>query len=252
MSAANDVRTLLNTECGGVLCTLSSKVSGWPFGSVTPYALTPAGEPILLISELAEHTRNVRDDARASLLVQDTRALEDPQAGARATIMGYAIPVAPPFIQAARSRYLDLFPKSAEYLEVHDFSLFKLTMERVRYIGGFGEIHWIEGREVLSEDSSLDDDPIRPFAKMICTHMNEDHADSLALFARTFAGLQTDSTRMISADRQGFDMIATSKGAHKHLRLGYPYEVATRDDVRKVIVEMVRQARAKSGPPGAP
>src|SRR5262249_45262796 len=156
---------------------ISKKIAGWPFGSITPYTLTAAGEPIILISEIAEHTHNLRADARSSLLVQDSKALADPQAGARATLMGYAIPVSGPFLEDGRRRYLRFFPNSASYFEVHDFSLFKLVVTHVRFIGGFGEIYWLDGRQITTPGADSVNDPLAPDAEMICEHMNEDHPD---------------------------------------------------------------------------
>src|ERR1700736_5957615 len=84
---AQSIRALLEAEGSGVLATLSARREGWPFASVAPYALTEAGEPLLLLSRLAEHTRNLGTDPRASLLVQDHASVADPQAGARITIL---------------------------------------------------------------------------------------------------------------------------------------------------------------------
>jgi len=71
---AEEVWRLIRAERNGVLCTLSKKMAGWPFGSITPYALTDSADPLIMISDIAEHTRNLKADARASLLVQDSRA----------------------------------------------------------------------------------------------------------------------------------------------------------------------------------
>lgn len=138
------VLALLERERHGVLCTLSRKMEGWPFGSVAPYALSAANEPILLISSLAEHTRNVMADARASLFVQDSGALENPQAGPRATLLGRAEPVAEDGMENARERFLARFPESASLFQMGDFRLFILRPEHVRYIGGFGEMYWLD------------------------------------------------------------------------------------------------------------
>ena len=112
-----EVRALIEGERNAMLCTLSKKIDGWPFGSITPYAVAATGEPIILISEIAEHTRNLRADARASLLVQDSQSLADPQSGARVTLMGYAIPVAPAYLEDARRRYLDRKPPRCYWLK---------------------------------------------------------------------------------------------------------------------------------------
>src|SRR5262249_30984134 len=139
------MREMLSRERNGVLSTLSVKEAGWPFGSITPYAKFEGGEPIILISEIAEHTRNVRNDARVSLLVQESAAFGRPQAGARATILGYGIPVPPPFIDHAGALYTGRFPDSTDYLSAHDFSLYIIKPTQIRYIGGFGDIHWFPG-----------------------------------------------------------------------------------------------------------
>src|SRR5215213_1348093 len=132
---AEEVWRLIRAERNGALCTLSKKMEGWPFGSITPYALTGSGDPLILISDIAEHTRNLKSDARASLLVQDSGALEDPQAGARATLIGYAMPVPEPLLEDASRRYLGLFPASNGYFAAHDFSLYQIKISDVRFIG---------------------------------------------------------------------------------------------------------------------
>lgn len=236
-----EVRSLLQSERNGVLCTLSKKMNGWPFGSITPYAMGETGEPIILISDIAEHTRNLRADARASLLVQDSRAIEDPQAGARVTLMGYSIPVSEPFVSDARERYLALFPNSASYFQAHDFLLFRLVITGVRFIGGFGEIYWLSGSEITGPGSAID--PLADHVKMICDHMNEDHADALVLYAAAFGGTKADSAQMIHVDSRGFDLAAICDANHKHLRIDFSSPATTTDEVRAAMVEMVRRAR---------
>ena len=238
----DEVRALYARERNGMLCTLSKKLAGWPFGSITPYAVSSTGEPLILISEIAEHTRNLREDARASLLVQDSQAADDPQAGARVTLMGYALPVPAPYHDDARRRYLELFPGSASYFQIHDFTLFQIKVSRVRFIGGFGEIHWLDGAEVTAE-AGAKLDPIAPHVGMISKHMNEDHADALRLYAAAFARTEADAAEMIHVDSEGFDMVAITEGRHRHIRLPFSNRVATTDEVRREMVEMVRRAR---------
>lgn len=238
-----DVRALVEAERNGLLCTLSKKIDGWPFGSITPYALTGAGHPLILISELAEHTKNLRTDARASLLVQDASAIADPQAGARVTLMGYAAPVARPQLDDARRRYVASFPNSAGYFQVHDFSLFQLQVRRVRYIGGFGQIYWLDGRDVIDASLDTSGDPLAPHGDSICAHMNEDHADALKLYLVAFAGTEAESAEMIHVDSLGFDLIAFIESRHKHFRLDFPEPARTTEEARRVMVDMVKRAR---------
>lgn len=238
-----EVRALIARERDGMLATLSRKVEGWPFGSVTPYALAASGDPIILISELAEHTRNLRADARASLLVSDSTG-DDSQAAARATLLGYGIPVPAPFQADARSRYLDRFPNSESYFGVHDFSLFQIKMTSVRFIGGFGEIYWVDGAEVVGGESPVDLDPLASSVKMICDHMNEDHAEAVRLYASKLAGVEADRAVMIHVDSLGFDLVAVRGEGHRHIRLDFEAPVRTTEEVRHAMVEMVRRARS--------
>src|SRR5215467_1158805 len=243
--AVLEARELISSERDGMLCTLSKRIEGWPFGSIAPYALMDSGEPVLLISEIAEHTRNLRADARASLLVRDTRALADPQAGARATLIGYAMPVPAPYFERARIRYLELFPNSAGFFEAHDFSFFQIEVTHVRFIGGFGEIYWLPGEVVTDPAAASALDPLAWQARRICNHMNQDHTDALVLFARQ-AGVQAETARMIHVDRSGFDVVAIGGGTHKHFRVEFPAPVATGEETRAAMIELVRRARQQS------
>jgi putative heme iron utilization protein len=136
------VRHLLRQEKYGVLSTLSVKHAGWPFGSATPYALTASDEPLIFISSLAEHTRNMLHDPRVSLFIQDTSTNANPQASARATLLGVVEPVAETEREDAAQRYLQRFPEAAQNFQLGDFRLLKIAVQHVRYIGGFGEMFW--------------------------------------------------------------------------------------------------------------
>ena len=151
MKEKQNWRGLLEQERHGVLATLSVRRAGWPFASAVPYAIAESGEPLFLLSELAEHTRNLRGDPRASLLVQDSHAAADPQAGARVTLLGTA---EPDDSQATRQTYVARHPRAREYLELGDFKVWRLNVAEARYVGGFGEMGWLDGprlRAALSE-----------------------------------------------------------------------------------------------------
>jgi heme iron utilization protein len=237
-----EAKVFVKLEHDGMLCTLSQKMDGWPFGSIAPYALTAAGEPLILISEIAEHTRNLRADARASFLVQASNT-KDQQASARATLMGYAMPVSPPFLEDAQQRYLEVVPNAVSYYATHDFSLFTIKVEQVRFIGGFGNIHWIDGDEMIDRAAYEKFDALAPHVEGICSHMNEDHQEAMIAYAKAFASTEADTAKMIHVDRAGFDMVAIKNNNHKHIRLDFSQTVTTPDEVRKAMVEMVRRAR---------
>ena len=118
---------------------------GFPYGSVTPYALSAQGAPLLLLSRLAAHTKNLLADPRASLFVGDRSAAEDPQAGARVSLLGRVVPLPAADEGDARARYLTAWPRAADYLALGDFSFWRLEIEEARLIAGFGEIRWLDG-----------------------------------------------------------------------------------------------------------
>jgi putative heme iron utilization protein len=143
------LRHLLEKERHGVLATLSARREGWPFASIAPYALSADGEPLLLFSDLAEHTRNVRGDPRASLLVQDSSSLDDPQAGSRVTLLGRIEPVHDATLSQAQDAYLTRHPRAADHVAMADFHFYTLRVNEARFISGFGDMGWISSPDRL-------------------------------------------------------------------------------------------------------
>lgn len=136
-------RGLLASESVGVLSTISVHRAGYPYGSVTPYALAADGAPLLLLSGLAAHTRNLVAEPRAGLFVGDRAAVADPQAGARLSLLGRVERVAAPDAEEGRRRYTERWPQAAAYFELGDFALWRFAIEEARLIAGFGEIRWL-------------------------------------------------------------------------------------------------------------
>jgi hypothetical protein len=147
-AAVQKARALLTAESVGVLSTISVHRAGFPYGSVTPYALSARGAPLLLLSRLAAHTKNLLADPRASLFVGDRSAAEDPQAGARISLLGRLTPLPADEQTDARARYLAAWPRAADYLALGDFSFWRLEVEEARLIAGFGEIRWLDGKNL--------------------------------------------------------------------------------------------------------
>jgi len=143
-----DARELLKSASWGVLSTHSVEYEGYPFGSVVPYALTDENEPIILISTMAQHTKNIISDNKISLIItggEDTNV----QANARLTYLGKAQQVPEDKLQAISNKYLIKFPASEKYFKAHspgtriDFKFYKVKLTAARYIGGFGRIFWL-------------------------------------------------------------------------------------------------------------
>ena len=138
---AHEARRMLRGHRYGTLCTLSKKFDGYPFGSITPYLVDHDGSLLIFISTLAEHTKNIRHDPRVSLITHDQH---DPriQTQGRVTVTGNALPESNR--EKAGLRYLRYFPEAQPYFSMHDFSFYRIRPIAIRYIGGFGKIHWID------------------------------------------------------------------------------------------------------------
>jgi len=144
---ADAVRRLLFEGRFGVLSTISTKPEGFPFGSLVPFAQGGRGEPLLLLSALAQHTRNLRADPRACLLVA-APGVEDPQQAPRAALIGRAVEVGGTEAEDGRARYLQRHAKAGAFFAL-DFGLWRLDVSEVRFVGGFAQAAWISGSEIL-------------------------------------------------------------------------------------------------------
>lgn len=203
-----------------------------------PYALDAEGRPIFLISNMAMHTQNLKGDPRASLFVSQATADGDPLGSARATLVGEAEPVPKEEVVDAREQYLSRHENSRSWVDFTDFSFFRLQPLDVYYVGGFGVMGW-----VTAEDYKLaSPDPLAPAAPGILAHMNGDHVPAMILLARTHAGLEAIEAAMTSVDRLGFYLWVKTADGVKGARINYPREVRSAQDIRKVLVEMVREA----------
>jgi len=232
------VRQLLRAERQAVLSTVSARRQGWPFASLAPYALSSEGEPILLLSTLAQHTKNIALDPRSCLFVQDGAGAADPQAGARASLMGHVRRAEPGEVPDVRARYLSRHPQAEKYFGQHDFDLYLHTIDEVRFIGGFGVIGWVPGRDVLVDPT---EDPLAPHAAGVLEHVNGDHADALSSLCRT-RGRAGEGARMIGLDAYGFDVEGPEAG---RLRFEFALPAETPADVRDRFVALVRSARQR-------
>lgn len=207
---------------------------GWPYASLVLTACDPGAAPILLISDLADHTRNIAADPRISLLYDGTAGLAEPLAGARATVLGRAERSDDP---ALRARYLARHPGAAIYADFADFGIYRVTVERAHLVAGFGRIDWVEAGEVLYDGPAGPD--LAEAEAGICAHMNEDHADALDLYANRLLGLDGGGWRMTGIDAEGLDL--RRQGAVGRLDFEVPLNAAR--DARELLVRLVQAAR---------
>jgi heme oxygenase (biliverdin-IX-beta and delta-forming) len=149
---ARAARQLLRAHRYGALSTLSKKFDGYPFGSITPYLVDHDGSLLILISALAEHTKNIRHDPRVSLI---THNQEDShiQTQGRITLVGSA--ALEPRRELAGKRYLRYFPEAQTYYDMPDFQFYRIVPQALRYIGGFGDIHWVKAERYQPPANTL-------------------------------------------------------------------------------------------------
>ena len=236
-SHAERARTLAARLTTGTLATLSTDPEGYPHGSFVTMAFD-AGDPVFLVSTMAEHTRNLQRDERASLLVAE-REQEDPLANGRVTLLGPCSRVAEDR-GAEREAFLATHPNAAYYVDFGDFAFWKLRVMSVRYIGGYGRMSWVEA----ADWHAAEPDPLASAAAGIIAHMNDDHADTLPLYCNTYSrasGIAEAS--MTGVDRYGFEMSAITPDGPRPVRVGFPVQVSTPREVRTALVEMLKAAR---------
>ena len=234
-------RTLVARGRTGMLATLSRRRPGHPFASVMPYALDASGRPLMLISALAMHTRNLEDDPRASLLVVEASGAEDPLAVGRVTLMGEVRRVPPGEVPLVRAAYLARHANASSWVDFEDFAFWRLEVLDVYWVGGFGAMDWL----AVCDYAAARPDPLGDAAADILAHMNQDHADALLAFARTFGREEPEEARMVSVDRLGFQLRLRSGTRRSSCRIPFPREVTSAAACREVLIEMLRECRRR-------
>lgn len=205
---------------------------GTPYASLVLYATLPDATPVLLLSALAEHTKNLKADPRASLLVDGTAGLADPLTGARVTLVGRLEEV-----NDAQARYLARHSSAEAYVGFGDFRFYALRMARAHLVAGFGRIHWIDASAILATPPPA----LVESEAGIIDHMNGDHSDALDLYAIRLLGRSGTGWRMTGIDAEGCDL--RREGETARLDFGAPIEDA--EAARRELVRLVKQARSK-------
>ncbi|MFK7897315.1 MAG: HugZ family protein [Myxococcota bacterium] len=247
-------RALLRSRSAGVLATASVAVPGYPLGSLVPYVLLPEGGCVIYISRIAQHTKNFEADPRASLTVIEadlSGSGGDPQATGRVSVLGDARVLSGDERDAAKARYATFFPESVGHSGVHDFEYWQIDPQRVRYIGGFGAIHWVERDAFCLPAAEWQEGEAG-----IVQHMNEDHRAHMAMIWTQHQnrgqgdGAETGASSseldpaeaepiMLGSDPEGFHM----RWAEQMLYVPYAKRCETALDVRKEMVRLTKEAR---------
>jgi putative heme iron utilization protein len=236
-SAAEEARTVAASTNAGTLATLTG--NGDPWASLVTYGLLRSGEPVLCVSRLAEHGRNLDRDRRASIAIVGPLTHTDPLAGSRITLAGVADQPTGEERVAAREAHLVAVPAATHYIDFRDFSLWVLRVRRVRWVGGYGRMDW----PAAVSYATAEPDPVRPHAAAAIAHLNAADGESLRSLARAFGGYpDTISATCTGADRYGLDLrVVTDRGV-ADTRVGYPEPISSIDDLGALTKELVRLA----------
>ncbi len=238
-SDAELARTLLDREVRSTLATLTD--DGYPYASVVSHATDVDGSPVVLISDMAEHTINARGDERASLLVAASpSAAGDPLGEARCTLVGRLVRLAE--AGPVRDRYLARHPYASYYVDFTDFSFWRLDVERCRYVGGFGHMSWV-GADAYRAAAV---DPVAEVAAGVIEHMNDDHADANLMYVQVLAGLgDAEAATLVGIDRYGLTLQATTPDGPRMARVGFGAPLTSGDEARPAVIELLNRARGR-------
>jgi len=210
--------------------------TGSPYASLIIVATDASGAPILLISNLARHTRNLVNDNRASILIDGTGAAGDPLQGARVTLFGVAEKTDD---LAVKRRFLARHPEAEFYVNFQDFGFWRLKLEGGHYIGGFGRIVDLKPEHLLVDTTAAE--KLLAAEAEILAHMNDEHADAVALYAMRLAEGREGPWRMVGIDPEGCDLRLEGEA----LRIVFAKPIATPNEAREELVRLTKEARER-------
>jgi putative heme iron utilization protein len=233
---AREARRLIRTCGHAALATLRE---GGPYVSLVAAACDLDASPLLLLSDLAAHTRNLLSDPRVSLLFAATGGYADPLAGPRLTLLGRAERDDDPRL---RTRFTARHPASAVYAGFADFHLYRVAIERGHLVAGFGRIAWIAGEHLrLADDAAA----LAAAEPEIVAHMNNDHVEALRLYAERLLGRGGAGWRMTGIDPEGLDLRRDDAGGGETARLDFASLVFTLAAARRALVALTAEARQR-------
>jgi heme iron utilization protein len=232
--APNAAKKLLREGLSGALATLMPG-SGDPYCSLVNVATAHDGSPLLLISKLAIHTKNILADPRASLML-DERKAGDPLEGARVMLMGR---VSQTDDAKARARYLARHPEAEMFAGFADFAIYRMEVERAHLVAGFGRIVDLAGKDILTDVSGAE--ALIEAEPGAVAHMNEDHKDAVQLYATKLLGASDGDWHCTGCDPDGLDLRLERTG----LRLLFPQRVEGPGPLRAILKQLADTARAR-------
>ena len=197
------------------------------------------GDPAILVSDLAEHTINARSDSRASMLITEAGDGGDPLGRSRLTLVGHLSIVENP--ENVRESYLLTHQHAAFYVDYDDFNFWKLSVEEIRFVGGFGHMSWVTSGDYRKAEV----DPLFETAAGIISHMNDDHSDANLKYVQSLTDLDDcEEAMMLGVDRYGVTLRAITQRGPRMARIGFPSPLSSADEARPAIIALLDHARS--------
>ncbi|MCL9780932.1 pyridoxamine 5'-phosphate oxidase family protein [Vibrio sp. S4M6] len=232
----NQARHYMRQSRQCVISTVSKKLADYPFGSVTPFISSYEGKPIVYISDIAQHTKNIKRNNKVSLTFFGNPASTDDQnQNARVTIMGDAHPLDQEASQAIRQRFLQQYPQYQDYPIDHGFHFWQIEPQMIRYIGGFAKAYWIDKKEWLlpkpewNEQAELD----------MAEHMNQDHVDAMKILLSALKRTPEEEISMTGIQPDGCYIRNGSQSTYHE----FDDVAMTAAEVKNQLVQKIAQAR---------
>jgi putative heme iron utilization protein len=229
-----EARLLMRGCRSAALATAAQAAEGWAYASLVTVAFASDGSPLLLFSDMSDHTRNLMTDPRASLLFEQAHGRRNPQTGPRATVMGK---IRKTNDKALAKRFLARHPQAAMYAEFGDFNFYRMSVERVHSVGGFASARWIGSKDFLLAGAGPK--AVGAAEEDVMAHMNSDHIEAVRGYAKALLKRRGDGWTIAGVDPDGIDLTVDGRFA----RLNFGVVATGAGDLRSELIRLAAEAR---------
>ena len=230
-----DAVSFYRSDKTAILSTLSNKHNGYPFGSFVTYVSGWDRTVFLYLSDIADHTKNLKHNFKSCLTILKKNEIGDIQNSARLTLMGDLKIVPKNVSEKCKERFHNIFPESKAYAQMHDFNFYQITVNQARWIGGFGKISWLDPKNWMKVPIEWYDSE-----KGMIDHMNDDHSNTIKSALHAIHGIQDQNAQMIGLSIDGY-YIRSDENVYF---INFDYPVFTSKDYRKVLVDLSKKYRS--------
>ena len=230
-----DAVNLFRSSNTAILSTLSKSTDGYPFGSFVTTVSHSNRELFIYASDIAEHTKNILNDSKACVTLSSVNSQGDKQASSRLSLMGDLTKISSEDIQNCQARFFKFLPESEKYSYIHGFHFYRLKILKARWIGGFGQIGWLDTTHWTAATPDWHDGE-----ETIIQHMNEDHSNVICSGLTGVFGIIDSNAKMFALCTDGYFIL--SKEAQFFMPFNQP--CYHEQDVRAALIKQAKAYRA--------